>query len=136
MPPLPVFTGTVSGGRLTLDEEERFKNYVRSLDGRVVDLTLGKHREKRSLNQNAFYWTCFVSVVARHYNCEPEELHDYWKRKYNPKLVVIDGKEVIVGRSTTELDRAEFTKMLEQIRADYAAEGFTFPHEDRVEIGS
>ena len=136
MPPLPVFSGTVSGGRLILDEEERFKRYVQSLDGRVVDLTLGKHRERRSNPQNSLYWSCYVVPLAAHHGWEPEEMHDFLKRECNPKMKTLNGKDEIVGGSTTELDRAEFTAYLERIERHPVAENFTFPHEDRVEIGS
>ena len=131
---LPIFTGTVLNGRLTLDEIERFRHYLKSLDGRTVDLTLGPHRKKRSNPQNALYWSCYVVPLAAHHGWSPEDMHEFLKRECNPKMLSIGGNEVIVGGSTASMDVAEFTAYLERITRHPVSEGFTFPHEDRVEL--
>lgn len=134
MPILPIWTGSVIAGKLTLDDEGRFRNYVRSLEGRVVDLTLGKHVEKRSNPQNALYWVGYVQPLAEHYGWETDEMHDYLKRKFNPVARALNGREEVIGGTTTKLDRAEFTQYLDRIAAHFAAEGFTFPQDERVEV--
>ena len=134
--PLPIFTGTVLNGRLTLDEPERFKTYVQSLSGRVVDVTVCKHREKRSNPQNALYWSCYVAPLASHHGWDADDMHEYLKLECNPVMLHVNGQEVKVGGSTAKMDRAEFTAYLERIERHPVSEGFIFPHEDRVEVGA
>jgi hypothetical protein len=132
---LPIFPGKVLNSRLVLDDEAGFRRYLASFEGRLTDLTLGLHREKRSNPQNSLYWSCYVVPLANHHGWDDaNEMHEFLKRNCNPRTHILNGEEVTVGGSTAKMDRAEFTAYLERIERHPISEGFHFPHEGEVAV--
>jgi len=81
-----------------------------------------KRRATRSLNQNAWYWGCIVEAISEHTGYTPDEVHDLLKQKFIPKkLAIQDGNgeikdELVIGGTTTKLNKVQFGEYCEAIR--------------------
>lgn len=133
-PPEPLFLGTVSpAGKLTLDARDTFVDHVRAHAGQRVELVLRKHRRQRSNQQNKYYWSVVVEMVAEHCGYEPEEAHEAlaWHLLAIPPE---DGK-LPRRQRTPKLDTAEFGDYVERVKRFAAEEwGLYIPDAQRVEL--
>ena len=80
--PVPVFRGKVDKGALVILSLERFNAWVKSLDGKEVEITVRKKRTKRSDQQNRYYWGVIIKLLCDDTGYEPEEMHDSLKAKF------------------------------------------------------
>jgi hypothetical protein len=97
----------IAGGRQELDQ------HIAKLDGREVDVIVRKHRQQRSLSQNAWYWGCIVPMIQEAAGFETsEETHEALKIHF---LSVRTGALPTV-RSTSSLDTAEMVEYCESCR--------------------
>ena len=62
----PVFLGQVNDGKLSLDKSEQFKQYLHTLSGKRVELTVEKLKHRRSNNQNRYYFGVVCKLIAEH----------------------------------------------------------------------
>ena len=81
----PVFLGQINEGKLSLDKSEQFKQYLHTLNGKRVELTVSKVRRKRTPDQNAWYWGVAVKMIAQETGHEPDEIHDALKHEFCPR---------------------------------------------------
>jgi hypothetical protein len=93
----------VVDGRLRLDAPEAFREWVATLDGQRVTVTVSK--AQRSAAQNRYYQGVVVPVLAEHIGYEQPEMHEVLKGEFLPYGT----------RSTTDLTAAEFTDYVERI---------------------
>lgn len=113
-------------------DEKRWKAAKIHLNGQDVDISIQKHRKKRSLNQNSFYWGVVLPIIAEAGGfLTVEEAHDAMRLHFLQKH---DGPLPTV-RSTTDLSTAEFEEYLSKIRI-LAAEmwGAYVPEPHEVEM--
>lgn len=75
-------------------------------------LKLIRAKDKRSLNQNSYYWGVVVKIIADHTGYTPEETHQELARMF--LAYEKDGK--IFTQSTAKLDTLEFENYLERSR--------------------
>ncbi len=61
-----------------------------NIEGKDLDIKVSQHREKRSLTQNAYYWTLCAKLAAK-LNISTSRLHNLMLRDVAPPFV-IDGK--------------------------------------------
>lgn len=87
-----------------------------------------KKKNKRSLQQNAYYWSCVVAMVHEGLrdmgnDVSLQETHEWLKYKFNAKEIVntIVGEVEQVPMSTTELNKEDFAAYIEKIQ-QFAAE--------------
>lgn len=115
------FIGSVTDqGRITLPA--RFKaDVVRLFYGHEIAVTVERKRNKRSQNQNAYYWGVVVKMICEAMNdagenVTPDEVHGFLKFRYL-RVQKIDEEtgEVIYefGRSTQKLNTVEFALYLD-----------------------
>ena len=74
-----------------------------SLEGKDLDIKASQHREKRSLTQNAYYWTLCAKLAAKH-NISTTRLHNLMLRDVAPPFI-IDGR--IAMQPIPDTDKAE-----------------------------
>jgi hypothetical protein len=123
---IPIFDGQVtSEGKLTLDKNGKFKDYLRGLAGKRVQLTVEKMKHSRTLQQNKYYWSVVVKLIAQHTGHDPEQVHELLKQKFSPKwyfqetaLSAAMSKNIAqsIPTSTTRLDTLEFVEYTEKCR--------------------
>ena len=106
-----VFLFTVQDKKRILDNQQLYNDYMELLpDGEYV-LSVKKKRKHKSIDQNSYYWATLTMVCQEIGLDEPMELHEEFKRIFNPKPV---GK-MIVGGSTKEMSTVEMKEFMDKV---------------------
>lgn len=89
----PKFTGLVKDGKLTLDKQETFKEYVKSFEGKKVVLEIKRATKPRGNQQIRYYFGVVVNIVKDALNdlgneLYTDEVHDFLKSKFLFKEIV------------------------------------------------
>ena len=73
----PIFRARVTdAGKLQImDRRSDYARLLQRLKGKIVDVTVRRHREKRSLAQNAWWWGVAIPLIADHLGYDQHE-HD------------------------------------------------------------
>lgn len=120
-----IFFGSVVDNKLKLKERDIFDQVVKALNGKEVELSLGKRVRRRSSQQNKYYWGVVVKILSDELGLDMEEMHQALKMKFlrlekktkNQKVSLL-----VSARSTADLDTAEFEDYTDQIRRWAAVE--------------
>ena len=104
-------------GKLTLSNPDAFKEELKKLSGKRVYVIVDTERQKRSNDQNEFYWGVALKLISDHTGHTCEELHDILKYKFlGTDEKKIAGETVKILKSTTRQKTDEFETYLESIR--------------------
>lgn len=101
----------LKGGKLTLDNEQKYRGLVQRLrDGRYT-VTIEKETHNRSLAQNRYYQGVVVERFAEYTGDRHDDAHEILKLHCNPKILIdfSTKREVVIGGSTAELNVEEFS---------------------------
>jgi hypothetical protein len=109
----PIFYGKVEKGRIALDNRERFAPYLKSFEGKRIELVLREKRTTRSEDYNRYYWGIVVKMIADKTGFEPEESHEALKRRFKVQ-------------STSKLKSKEFDEYVQGV-IRWAAEFLDLP---------
>jgi hypothetical protein len=118
----PLFFGKIEKGEIKIYDNDKFKQYVSTLEGKDIMLSVGRRRQIRSSNQNRYYRGIVIEMLANKYGYENEEMHEFCKMKFlQPRTIEIIDKNGVVDsktipRTTTNLDTIQFEDYLEKIR--------------------
>ena len=115
----PLFDGTIRDSKLFHDKGEKFKQYLAGLNGKRVQVTVEKIKHSRTLQQNKYYWSVVVKLIAQHTGHDPEQIHELLKQMFSPKWHIATGNEIGsegIPTSTTRLDTLEFVEYSEKCR--------------------
>lgn len=119
----PTFTGQVNDGRLLLDKSPQFKDYLQTLNGKRIELTVEKLKHPRTNSQNRYYHGVVVKTIAQHTGHDPEQIHELLKQQFAGRWVLFgksatDGhtKEFYSPNSTATMDTISFTEYTEKCR--------------------
>jgi len=141
--PVPVFLGFVEDSgkmRMLPYVRESVKRWTATLRGCEVDVIIRKHRKKRTLDQNAYYFGVVCTILANHFGHDTvEAVHEDLKLEHNPVPSKIDPSKM-VGGSTADMSTAEFmsdeTSYVNRICRWSAAEhGIYIPPPEKAERG-
>lgn len=108
-------------GRLKLNRV-RLQKLLRSKRDCELVLVLEKKHATRSLAQNAYYHGVVIAMISEYTGYTPEEAHEICKAKFLPKRVTLADKhgevteEIVIGTSTTKLNKLQFGEYIEAIR--------------------
>ena len=95
------FAGKIINGKLTLDDNLGFRDYLRLIEG-DVHLEIKPAEKVRSPQQNAYY-RVLIRILAKELGYTEAEMHETIKEKYD------------IG-STKQLSVDEFTELIEIIK--------------------
>ena len=112
----PQFFGTVKGGKLTLENSDRFSEYLASLEDKEVCLWVKKAEYARSTAENRYYWGVVVRLVAEEMGLIPDEAHEFLKSLFLKVGIEANGKRWEVTKSTADLSIADFEDYCEKCR--------------------
>ena len=74
--PTPVWPARVDDrGTLHLEARDRFLAYVKTLAGQVVEVVVRKPKQQRTLQQNAYWWSTPVRILAEHCGYTDTQMH-------------------------------------------------------------
>ena len=117
-----VTTGHIVSGVLKVRNLKALKAHVHGWRNGEVIIRISRAMATRSLDQNAWYWSQIVGLIAEHTGYTPDETHEVLKQMFLPKTLAIqDGNgevinELVIGGTTTSLNRLEFGDYCERIR--------------------
>ena len=95
------FAGKIKNGKLTLDDNLGFRDYLRLIEG-DVHLEIKPAEKVRSPQQNAYY-RVIIRILSKELGYTEAEMHKTMKERYQIQ-------------STKELSKAEFTELIEAIK--------------------
>ncbi len=98
----------MEGGRIRLDNKDRFRPYLQSFEGKRIELVLRERTEARSDQANAYYHGVVVKMISEKTGHDPEETHQKLKEHF--KVL-----------TTTTMKTTEFQEYIERCKR-FAAE--------------
>lgn len=108
----PVFTATVTKGKIVFFNVELFDTYLRSLEGKDVNISIKPKTKIRSNPQNNYLWGVCYTLISEHTGYTPEEVHDAMRMMF----LLDRSRTVPTLRSTTTLTTVQMEEYLENIR--------------------
>lgn len=140
---LPVFHGWIPDGESFphFDNEalEAMHKWCGTLSGKKVDMVIREQKNKRSNNQNAYYWGVVIKMIGDHCGYSTrEELDGVHAELADMFLKVVKhgiDRDITVVRSTSSLTTQEFETYCADVRMWAAvALGMNIPEPNEVEI--
>jgi len=126
------FLFDVRGGKLKINDLEKFTETYKKLEGKSGFLCIQEVFKQRSLEQNKYYWGVVIPTSAEYHGYTHEEMHEAFKFKFLRDLQgSLDLPKI---RSTTELSTVEFVEYVEQIKLFEAENGVVIPDPDEVTV--
>lgn len=122
----PLVIGKVEKGKFVPSDKRKFAAAFACHEGKEVEFQPKRHRKTRSLNQNGYYWSVVVPMIADAMGeDDPKAVHEWLKAHFNYEVKSIGEKRVAVKvpRSTSDLNTSDFEVYLEKIRR-WASEFF------------
>lgn len=115
---VPKIIAEVVNGSLKFDfrQKDILRRWLNNLNGVKVELVIKKHRRKRTIPQNSYYWGIVLSMIADSTGYTTEELHEFFKRLYLKKIITIGGVDYEVSESTKKLNTEQFSSYIEKIK--------------------
>ncbi len=111
------------------------RHHLGKLEGKTVIVTVEKQHNKRSLNQNKYYWLC-LGIIADYTGHDSDELHTIYKSRFlPPKEIRLNGVRYLVPGSTTDLTKGQFVEYIMKITADAAQTGLKLPTPEEYQRG-
>jgi hypothetical protein len=125
---IPKLKGMVLNGNIVLDYNDKIKQqkWLQSLNGKRIEMIIRPFRAKRTIPQNAYYWGVVLKTISKETGYTSEELHEFFKRIFLKKEIVIGGKVYETSISTRKLKKDQFSEYIEKIK------GFVFLRLDLV----
>jgi hypothetical protein len=105
-----------ANGKLVLQEPDGFRKAMQQFGrGLAVTVRVDERRDKRSSQANRYYFF-ILGLISEHTGYEKDELHELFKKKFNPITVSLAKEEEVVGGSTTKMNSKVFSEYVERIR--------------------
>lgn len=105
-----------ASGKLVLVEPREFKGAMERFGrGLAVTVRVEERRDRRSSQGNRYYWF-ILGLISEHTGFEKDELHELFKKKFNPVTVSLGQEEDVIGGSTRKMDTKRFAEYVERIR--------------------
>ena len=119
---IPLFDGKVESGKLILWNPEDFKRHYQTFEGKPIQLSIQRAINKRTTQQNKYLWGIVYKVLSKETGHEPEELHEFFKLKFNPQFIQVLNKttgeadEEMISGSTRKMDIQDFIEFVDKIQ--------------------
>lgn len=130
-------TGRVEKGKLLIRSPKRMQDVLAEWRDCEVTVTIEKRHAIRSIEANRYYFGVCLKLIAEYTGHTIDELHDWAKARFIPKhLSILDKNgeikdDLVIGGTTTRLNRVQFYEYVESIRKFAAEElGLDIPEPD------
>ena len=125
------FSGIVRDCKLVIDQPMRWKGFLARQEGKRVTVTVEREIIRRTLSQNAWYWSIIVPTVASVLSRTRDVPLSNDQTHYVLKSAFIGVDETPLGpvpKSSAKLSTKEFSDYCDRIVAHAASEwGFPIP---------
>lgn len=127
------FTGFVRDGKVRIDQPDRWKALLEHMEGKPVEVSLGRLRANRSLKANAYLWAIY-RYIADWSGHDENEVHDAMKGMFLPmrEVTLLDGNKVMTLGSTRTLDSVEFGEFVTRVKVWAQGQGIVIPEPEEV----
>ena len=122
MKPVPKFTGKVVSGKVILDEQEEYENYLVSLDEKRIELVIKKEEIARTNQQSKYLFGVVYQLISEHTGYSKEDVHELMKSIFLKDHKTVNNKRYTVIRSTHDLNTVEMTEYIENCKRFAATE--------------
>lgn len=120
----------------TPKDKEAVRSVIDKLpEGVRYDVTIKRHRERRSLDQNRLYFL-WLACIADETGHSKDDLHEYFKQQFLgfEQRAVLNGR-VYINPSTAALNTKQFSDYLNTIQVFANAElGILLPNPEDLEF--
>ena len=96
---------------LTFSTDQNVAEAAQILSGKDIDVKLKRHKEKRSLDANAYYW-CLLTKLARIHGWNNAEAHNRMLRDYG-QYEQVEGQLIAVPLPDTDQTEREVLSKME-----------------------
>ncbi len=137
-----VASGRVQKGKLFIRDRRTFDKQIAMLkETWELEIAIQRRRATRSIQQNRYYWSQVVGLVAQYTGESPDTIHDIYKAKFLPRVITVPNirtgevvAEFTLGGSTRKMNTAEFSTYVTAIK-DWAYDslGVIIPEADSME---
>lgn len=107
-----LFKGKATKGKVVLNDQQTFNLLVWSLEGKEIEMTIGKPSKPRSNQENRYYWGVCIKILCEHTGYTPDEMHDSLRMLF----LRDEGRQVPTLKSTAGLSTVSFEKYMSRIR--------------------
>jgi hypothetical protein len=109
-----IFRGKIARGKLEMSED--FYAQIQRLEGSEIDLTLEKHRNKRSVNQSNYYFGVIVKMLSDELGYSKGEMHEILRGKFLSEEIRVGNEVIRYAKSTADLKTDAFENLMTDIR--------------------
>lgn len=109
--------GKVEHGKFVPENKQLFKAAFYGHEGKRVRVTVERFRNRRSTEQNRYYFGVVVPLIGKAIGEEDNEtVHEMLKAEFNYEILVIGDREMRKPKSTAKLETKEFSDFMEKVR--------------------
>jgi len=106
--------GKIKNLKIDFLDEERFVEDLVKLEGKDITFTILENKDYRTNTQNKLWWK-YMQIMGSELGYSKEEFHDICKLKFLKRERFEDGKKVEYLKSTTQLTKKEFKKLVDDV---------------------
>tara|TARA_R110002020_G_scaffold1629_7_gene7365 strand:+ start:1572 stop:1949 length:378 start_codon:yes stop_codon:yes gene_type:complete len=106
--------GKIKNLKIDFLDEERFVEDLLKLEGKDVIFTLKENKDYRTNSQNKLWWK-YMQIMGADLGYSKDEMHDICKLKFLKRERYEDGIKVEYLKSTAQLTKKEFTKLVDEV---------------------
>jgi hypothetical protein len=125
---VPVFGCDIRDGLMYIDDRAKFDAWLKTRRSGRYGFTIKEHRERRTSPQNRYYRGVVLPIFAEAHGWDTEDLHYELRRKF---LQVEDHTHP--PRHTADLNTAEMTRFIDDVRRLAAECGVAIPDPNEIE---
>jgi len=122
------FKGKVENNRLVLFNRELFNTYLKSFEGKHIDISVKLPSKIRNLPQNSRHWARMAFAANVLGDRTPEELHFDFRSCFLTDRTVTPPRV----KSSTDLNTKEFSEWEENIDRVLAEQGIVIPEPEEL----
>ena len=106
--------GKIKNLKIDFLDEERFVESLLKLEGKDIIFTLKENKDYRTNSQNKLWWK-YMQILGADLGYSKDEMHDICKLKFLKRERFEDGIKVEYLKSTAQLTKKEFTKLVDDV---------------------
>ena len=106
--------GKINKLKIDFLDEERFVEDLLKFEGKDVVFTLSENKDYRTNSQNKLWWK-YMEIMGLELGYSKNEFHDICKLKFLKRERLEDGIKVEYLKSTAQLTKKEFTKLVDDV---------------------
>ena len=106
--------GKIKNLKIDFLDEERFVEDLLKLEGKDIIFTLTENKYFRTNQQNKLWWK-YMQIMGNELGYNKDEMHDICKLKFLKRERVEDGIKVEYLKSTAQLTKKEFKKLVDEV---------------------